>query len=303
MVNGINSAFNNMQPAPNSQLVIVPSEKKRSAKETVYEKAGEAALGTFVPFRRIASLPDKINQGDVFGAIGLTSLMIINLPEDMRDVKSAYNQIAHSGTFKPSYNTVKYQHDFSFFKGTLLQDYMDNCIKSEKGKAAVKKWYESDKSLYNSKFGSLVKKALNITDKVADNADQTWTDGLNIGRKLTEVKAPNAFARMTGRAMKRVTVYGLAAMAILEIPKIIKAFSKKGNSEEKLKEGVKQTAKSGINVATVLTGIAYGGAIGASKFGIFGSLAGMGVGAMLGSTASGFLQKQVDKIGQSDNKK
>lgn len=287
---------------PSSQVVIVPNEKKKSKKETLYEKAGEAAMGTFVPFRRIASLPDKINQGDVFGALGLTSLMLINLPEDMRDVKSAYNQLSNS-SYNPAYDYHKYQHDFSFFKGTLLQDFMDNCVKSDKGKATVKKWYESDKSLYNSKFGSLVKKALKITDQVAPDDAQTWKDGLNIGRKLVEVKAPNKFAELTGRAMKRVTVYGLATMALLEIPKIIKSLSKKGTTEEKLKEGTKQTAKSGINVVTVLAGIGYGGAIGSSKFGIFGSLVGMGVGAMLGSTASGFLQKQVDKIDQKDNKK
>ena len=51
------------------------------------------ALESLPPVRRIASLPDKIQNNDYIPALGLASLALINLPEDVRDIKSAGEQI------------------------------------------------------------------------------------------------------------------------------------------------------------------------------------------------------------------
>ena len=59
---------------------------------------------------------------------------------------------------------------------------------------------------------------------------------------------------------------------------------------EQVGNTAKQTVKSGINFASITAGIAYGGAIGAKKFGATGSLIGMGVGATLGAFASNKIQ-------------
>lgn len=83
------------------------------------------------------------------------------------------------------------------------------------------------------------------------------------------------FAKLTARAMRRTTVLGFGAIALLEVPKIFK-------SDEK----IKQTTKSALNVASITSGIGYCGAIGSKHGGATGSLIGMGVGAILGSKLS-----------------
>ena len=69
-------------------------------------------------FRRIERVPDKIDQNDYIPAAGLVSLAILNGPEDLRDMKSAYKQIKASATgnaFIPPYDYKTAQHPFSFF--------------------------------------------------------------------------------------------------------------------------------------------------------------------------------------------
>jgi len=63
----------------------------------------------------------------------------------------------------------------------------------------------------------------------------------------------------------------------------------------KSNETVKQTAKSAVNVASITTGIGYGGAIGARYGGSTGSLIGMGLGAILGSNLSQKVQETIKK--------
>ncbi|MEI8377123.1 MAG: Hsp70 family protein, partial [bacterium] len=52
----------------------------------------------------------------------------------------------------------------------------------------------------------------------------------------------------------------------------------------------KMVEEFGSSPADLIAGIGYGGALGAKKFGAMGSLVGMGVGAVLGATASNKIQ-------------
>ncbi|MDD3150838.1 MAG: hypothetical protein PHV68_08385, partial [Candidatus Gastranaerophilales bacterium] len=92
------------------------------------------------------------------------------------------------------------------------------------------------------------------------------------------------------RAMKRLPLLSVVALGLLEIPKIIKAATKGDNTDEKITSTAKQTAKSTVNVASIVTGIGTMGAIGAKYGGAAGSLIGMGAGAILSSEVSQKLQ-------------
>jgi hypothetical protein len=259
--------------------------------DSVEENLEKCFFGSITPVRRVMSLPDKFEKGDAVAGLGLASLAIVNLPEDIRDMKAGYHQLAAKlggKAYTPAYDYSKYQHDFSFFKGTLMQEWM-NKAKTQAGKERVAKWYAMDKTLYASKFGDKVKNFLGIT-----NGKQELASGIKdvFGNEMivTEVVAKNKFAELTGRAMKRVTVLGVVALALLELPKLFKAMNKGESISEQAGNTIKQTGKSAINVTSILAGIGYGGALGAKKFGAMGSLVGMGVGAVIGATASNKIQ-------------
>ena len=98
---------------------------------------------------------------------------------------------------------------------------------------------------------------------------------------------------LTGRAMKRTSILGLAFMGLLELPKIIKSITKGDDAQEKTKSFAKQVGKSSLNVFGVTAGMGYIGAIGAKKYGALGSLIGMGLGVIAGAGASKWIQNQL----------
>lgn len=249
--------------------------------DSLDKKVGEVIFKALPPIRRISSLPDKIQNDDLLPAAGLVGLAVINLPEDCRDIAAAYHQVRGQA---PKYDHKKYQHDFSFFRGTLLESQMKK-VSSQKGKETVAKLYEMDKPVYDTAFGEKVKSWLGITDKSPLKVNETT--------EVTEIAAKSKFAELTGRAMKRTTLLGVAALALLETPKIFKATSKGDGIAEQINSTVQQTAKSGINVASIVSGIGYGGAIGAKHFGAVGSLVGMGTGAVAGAFVSSEIQEMI----------
>lgn len=275
---------------PQLQKDVNDVKDKVEKVDSLDSKVGKSVFGSLPPVRRIMSLPDKIENGEAVAGLGLASLMVMNLPEDWRDIKAGYKQAKAKLTnqpYKPSYLHGQYQHDFSFFKGTLVDDWVKN-LKDPKAKQTALNWYNMDKSLYYSKFGQSVKKFIGITDGKA--VKTPIIDRFGKEMFVSEVKAGSHFAELTGRAMKRLPILSIAALALLELPKIFKSTEKGDNIAEQAGNTVKQTAKSAVNVTSVLAGVGYGGAIGAKKFGAIGSLVGMGVGAVIGATASSKLQ-------------
>ncbi|MDD3420419.1 MAG: hypothetical protein PHE78_07470 [Candidatus Gastranaerophilales bacterium] len=279
------------QQYPQVQKDVKGTKETVDKVEKVEDNVEKSFLGSLPPVRRLMSLPDKLNNGESVAAAGALALMVANFPEDCRDIAAAGGQIKdiyHGRKYTPKYNYGQYQHDFSFFKGTLFEDWYKG-TKNKKVKNVLDNLYQQDESIFNTKFGEKVQKFLGIT-----SGNSTLAPGMKnrfgFDTFLTEVKAPNAFAELTGRALKRTPKLSLIALALLEVPKLLKSLNQGETMGEQAKSFGKQTVKSGINVATVTAGIAYGGAFGAKKFGAVGSLVGMGVGAVAGAFGSKKLQ-------------
>lgn len=231
------------------------------------------ALEAVPTFRRTLSIPDKIEHGEAATAIGMASLALINLPEDLRDIKSAYNQL---NGVKASYDYKNYQHDFSFLRGTAIEKWLHR--KMDGGSMWAKWLYDNDKNLAQTAFA---KKINNFTGAEESDIIETSIRDCK-GETAIAIKYKGSFfAKLTARALRRTTKLGLLAMALLELPKIFKS-----------KEKINQTGKSAVNVASLTAGIAYGGALG-GRFGAMGSLLGMGAGAIAGAKISNKVQQAI----------
>ncbi len=268
--------------------------KNNVAKVDALDKSVEKALLSPLPmFRRTSSLEDKVNNGDIIPAVGLASLAVMNFPEDCRDIKTAFKQLTQKG-YKSSYKYDEFQHFFSFFRGTILHDLI-NPDKSKHPKL-TNMLIDADKTLLHTKAGQKVLNWLNteiddITYTPRKEICSTKNNPVFVEALKFKGKGKfKAFGELTARAMTRTTLLGTAALALLELPKILKAMGQGDTITEQAGSTAKQTVKSGINLASLTAGIAYGGAIGAKKFGATGSLIGMGVGATLGAFASNKLQ-------------
>ena len=285
-----NSAY---QSYPQLQRDVNSVKEQVAQVDSVDEKLEKSFFGSIPPVRRVMSLPDKLENGDAVAGLGLASVAVVNLPEDIRDMKSAVQQgkaFFNKQVYDAPYDCAKYQHDFSFFKGTLLQKYM-NKVQTQKAKERVANWYSADKSLYDTKFGEKVKGFLGITNGKQELS--SIKDIFDNEMVVSEILAKNGFGELTGRAMKRTTKIGAILLGALELPKIFKAMNQGENISEQAGNTVKQTAKSAINVTSVLAGIGYCGAIGAKKYKAIGSLVGMGIGAVVGATASDKIQDMI----------
>jgi len=239
------------------------------------------------PVRRTLSIPDKIKHGEIATALGMASLALINLPEDISDIKGAINQLKGAA---PKYDYTKCQHPFSFVKGTLLNDFAD--ITKATNKDLAEKILNSDKILAQTVFGEKVLSILGVekVDKVTTKIHAIGSTEKNPKFIKANVYEGTLFGKTTARMMERTTKWGIIAMALLETPKIAKEFCNGDTISEKVENGSKQTLKAGINVAVMTAGIGYMGAIGAQKFGPIGSLVGMGAGAILGGFGSKKIQ-------------
>ena len=230
-------------------------------------------------FRRIERVPDKIDQNDYIPAAGLVSLAILNGPEDLRDMKSAYKQIkafATDKTFIPPYDYKSAQHPFSFFRGTLLHKFV-NPATSPCPKLA--KWLlKNDTTLWNTKLKNYVTQKIDILEESIDSQIKniTHTEQNPSRVKAKVFKTKSLFGELTARAMTRTTKIGAIVLGGLECAHLAKEISEGENF-------FKSTAKSVINFTGSLAGIGYGGAIGAKYFGAAGSLVGMGIGAIAGN--------------------
>lgn len=268
-----------------------PQKKKEDS--TDLNPVEKTVVNSVAPARRLYDIPDMVKSGDTIAAAGLAGLTIVSLPEDCRDLRAAYDHSAcvlRKKRISAPYNYHKYQHDFSFFRGTLLHEAMKR-VKSERGKKIVDKLYKADVTLYNTKFGKWVQKVLGI-----ENGKEVKSTVKNLYGKEIPVQsiiAKNDFLglkELTCRAMKRTSLLGVVFMGLLELPKIIKSSTKGDNTTEKSKSFAKQIGKSTLNVTGVTVGMGYLGAIGAKKYGALGSLVGMGLGVIAGAGASKWIQ-------------
>lgn len=279
-----------------SQSNMYDCQPQKKKEEDDFNPVEKTVVSTVAPARRLCDIPDMVRSGDTIAAIGLAGLTVVSLPEDCRDLKAAYNHsscVLRKRRISAPYNYHKYQHDFSFFRGTLLHEAMKR-VKSERGKKIVDNLYKSDITLYNTKFGKWVQNILGIENgkNIKSSIKNLYGQEVSV-QKIIVKKDFLGLKELTGRAMKRTSLLGLAFMGLLELPKIIKSITKGDDAQEKMKSFAKQVGKSSLNVFGVTAGMGYIGAIGAKKYGALGSLIGMGLGVIAGAGASKWIQNQL----------
>lgn len=236
-------------------------------------------------YGRINSIPDKLENKDYTPAMGLVSLAVLNGPEDLRDVFSAYKQIKNKFpkpvTFHSGYDNKIAQHPFSFFRGTILNDYLNPSSKECPNPKAAAWLIKQDKTLWDTKLGEWFKKKFNIETALdvtnIEQIDSTPTHKRLVPAKV--FKCSNLFKDITARAMTRTPVLGVAAMGAIEAAHIAHEVKNGKNLFE-------ESGKSLLTLGTTLAATGILGAIGAKHLGPTGSLAGIGLGAISGAAVS-----------------
>jgi len=253
------------------------------------------AMEAIPTFRRTASVPEKLKNGDYLTTAGILAYTAVNAKEDLNDLISAgkqiYSKINPNYNYDPFYDRKNYQHEFSATKNVIGEKalyqaqingnpFADNVVKM------------GNTTIYDTKFGRWVSKKLSI--RVADlqkvdairNYDGTCA-------KAFKFKSSVLGGETVARGMKRTTVAGVVIMGLFELPKLAKETMKGDSLFEHVENGAKQVLKSAGNVALTTAGIAIGGALGAKYLGATGSIAGMGIGAIAGNKLSNQLQTAI----------
>ena len=281
----LEKTFESFHPAiikPNITSETFCCGKRVTTKQNLFKK-----YDPIIPLRRISSIQDNFEKGNYEKAAALALLAAVNIPEDFNDLKGAYKQLVQNKL--PHYDFKNCQHAFSFFRGTWLVPAVNKL-----GKFGAK-LYELDKSLYDTQFGQSIKQLLNVK-KTGKEFTGRIDHKLIVNHKgVAEVLPVEVFAKklegsavgkLICRAMLRIPVLSLVVIGLMETPAIIKEF------KHDVKAGFTQVAKSGINIATVLSFISVIGALLARKGPAY-SVLGVGVGAIAGSAAA---QKINEKI-------
>ena len=235
-------------------------------------------------YGRINSIPDKLENKDYTPAMGLVSLAVLNGPEDLRDVMSAYKQIKDGFKdphFHSGYDNKIAQHPFSFFRGTIMNDYLNPSSKDCPNPKAAAWIIRQDKTLWDTKLGNWVQKKLGIEvdEKVTQIQDIAST---SVDKKLVLAKVfktNNPFKDILARAMTRTPVLGVAAMGGIEAAHVAHEVKNGKNFFE-------ESGKSLLTLGTTLAATGILGAIGAKHLGPTGSLAGIGLGAITGAAVN-----------------
>lgn len=291
--------------APKRKLMFTGLDKAQSPTNKDNQKDDNillrGAVGALTPIRRAESINDEVKQGNLIPALGAIGLTAINFPEDLRDIGTAWHQIEskiHGVHYEGAYDYMKYQHEFSFFRGTLLQFLTDRSKHPELADRLI----NLDTSLLNTSWGYKILDLLHVTSgpsikiKKFNKATNTWEFAKDINgyQRFASSFKGNLFGEMTARALSRTTLIGTGVFALMELYNITKAATKGDTVGDKSKNAAKQTVKSGINMIFSTAGIAYGGAIGAKYGKGLGSLFGMGLGAVLGNEISKKAQGIID---------
>lgn len=217
--------------------------------------------------------------------MGIVSLAVLNGPEEISDVFSAYNQIRKGFpkpvTFHSGYDNKKAQHPFSFFRGTILHKYM-NPLSPKCPHPKLAAWLiKQDKTLWDTKVGEWLKKKFKIeTDKITTSIEDIESTDKNKKYILAKMfKTSNPFADITARALTRTSTLGALALGGIEAAHVVHEVKNGKNFFE-------EAGKSAVTLGTTLGATGVLGAIGAKHLGPTGSLVGMGLGAVTGAIVS-----------------
>ena len=177
--------------------------------------------------------------------------------------------------YKKAYDFKKAQHPFSYFRGTLLQDYV-NPYSSKCPNPKLGEWLiRQDKTLIDTQLGNYTKKVFNIKEKTIKTtiSDTHSTPQHKVKVLAKSFDSPSKFGKFTARAMTRTPVIGLVVSGAIETCQVINDIK---NGEKPDKAIVKGALR--FTSGTTITAIC--GTVG-SFLGPVGSLIGLGIGAGL----------------------
>lgn len=291
-INDVKDTFEKFSNNAEQVKVKVNDLDSKVVKNKDMVKATLAALSPIISFRRVSSVPDKLDDKDYLGTAGAIAVAGVMLPEDLRDMKDAWNQIVHKEL--PKYDYKNCQAPFRFIRGTLAEKPVNRMGKY--GYYA----HKFDKSFAETKIGEKIRKLLKVnfgkpeaTGRKVPKVIKDESGYSEIMEKVYAEKLEGSFAgKLIYRAMQRTTVIGAVILAAIGVPSIIKAFKKPEETQDKFANAGKQSLKVSINVASVLSGIGTIGALGAKK-GPTGSVIGMGIGSVLGAYIAGKINKNI----------
>jgi len=292
-INSVKNTFKEFQKGGDEYFGQISKYDNLVKKEENKNKSKELAimaLSSIPYFRRIISAERAEENHDLLKAAGIAFLMLINVPEDFRDLSCAASQIKeaiNNGSNKAKI-PYTYQPKFSFFRGTLLEPLLKLSV-------IGKFLYKRDKTLFDTTIGKNFLKMAGFDEEKTKILKSIRKD--SYGNFVTTINIEGSFlAKVLGRAMLRVPILTVLFLSLLELPSILKAFSLKDNPKTTALNGLKQVLKSGINVSSIVSGSSIFGALLYKKGGPVGSLIGIGVGSSIGSIIGNYINKNlIDK--------
>ena len=236
----------------------------------------------------------EVAEKDYLCAKALTSMAILNGPTDIESIHSAWKQLRYKDKKPDGYNPKEAQHPFSFFRGTVLHEYLnpnsEKCINKKWAKHVIK----NDVSLRDTKMGRWILNKLGVEEDYSQQIkttikDMTYTEKNPVHVDAKVFKSKNAFGDLTARALTRTSKYGAYALGGLGA---IHAAHEIADGENVFKEITKTTLQVGMTLASV----GYLGALGYKHLGALGSLLGMGLGTAIGAGVPKLLFEHSSKI-------
>ncbi len=239
------------------------------------------------PANRLTGVKKEKEKSNYLENAGLTAMAIVNLPEDVRDLKDMASQlkseIKQDGSFKQPYDYSKAQHPFSFFRGTLMRKLVHpNTAPFPK---LAEKLRNADTTLLETELGEkfLEKSGIQYNEITTNIPDTAYTHKTPFKVKAKQFSGGNPLTELTARALIRTPKLGALAYGAIET----------ANCAGNIVNGddpFKAVYNSAIDLTTSLTGMGFGGAFGAKHFGAAGSLLGMGLGTILGKLTANELK-------------
>lgn len=246
----------------------------RNIKSKFYNPKDDSATETVPVVNRLNTFADKMANREYATAMGLGTLAVLNGPEELSDAVSAYQQL--KGRYQRPYNNREAQHPFSFFRGTILNDYVNPNSPKCLGKKESKWLLDKDKTLWDTKLGEWVSKLFRIEEKEIKTTIPNIISTIEKPSYLLAKQfiTKSKFWELTARALTRTPVLSVAALGAIEVSHIGYAV---GNGSDLPKE----IGKSALTLGTTIVAGGYLGAIGAKYAGPYGSLLGIGLGSVL----------------------
>lgn len=238
------------------KITSLKNEKIKVNKELI-----DLALSPIPMARRLVNIDDNEKDGNELKALGLTTIALINLKEDFRDIMSIFGKTK-------SQAPKGYYSKYGFFVGTSLEEKLQ---KTKWGKPIL----SLDTTIGESDIGKFITNILKVeVTKKKFNKEITHLNGKteSVLRRYIHCEG-RRIGKLIALTLHRIPRLSLIIAALLELPSIIKT---------KNKDKLKQTANSTLSV---ILGVGCGALCSALLAPISPALPvmGLGIGYYLGS--------------------